>query len=922
MTEEGEEAEVLSGGRKKSTRERFRDRLLKKSDRSDKPRAKDVKRDEDLDEFLKSPPEGDQLPKFPSPSRKPVPRINVSSSPRWPDAQDIAGKEGSGQFVEDEKEALSDAPPRRRRRKGLTVKFAKTAPQIIGEGGDEAEGPTILISQKQRSNSAHNVPHDGNSQIHGASVGTAPDPNSKAGSSAADAPEADFRPRMLERTPTGFGEATVGQETIATAKSMKDAEFELTLGGGNTAQADLRSQSRLLAPSAAGLKRKMLQEEARALTSAPRGPSPEALSQQQSTMSPPSLSPEILLAPSTASDGERGHPANASPNHLFPRDHAQSPSRSLSSSSHENLTSQSSTEPQVDPELGSKQAVPATTATPKRKPLPKSPAPESKQDALNEFTAHTRHYYRLFVLAAEAVRPGLDAPLSRWVRAAAWWFLTAETNFKHLRRDLEDGVSILQITASRRCMQAVVDLSKTAWIVEDMVDDYAKAQSLDLSSQESIEKLIQSNPLSRFSRTLQYWQDLSNRFGSLVAAIRRNGFMASASESLPLSAGIDTSIWVGYPTLEPRVAHWFRSANPSWVKMDETVTPVEPFDLAKTIPLKSTANTFRMRSMFGRISGGFQNERQISNVPCILTTARRVGFYALVLFIASQDHDINIVIETDPTCREGIDWQPTNSAVLFSFADGFQFMIQFQQVDYIQLKECYDLATRASTATVHDTFEDTNLGGKVVFRATSKTFERRSTEKLRSFPYEGEQRDCEIILTEKYEMLRGVSAAHKAHRGFRLSVMLSANAPNLGILDAHIGGEKPILLHSSHEHSPPFVELIDDSRALLRIQFSRNRDFDRFYELLTSLGNAADKDNAFENVTLRSFSVEPSSSEARTFLAGAPWRNVQVTSPNAGSHGQSHVRNMTAAGAINISVFSAHGVIADRLFQGLYPFCA
>jgi hypothetical protein len=904
MTEEGAEADFLARGRKPSKRERFRDILLKKPDKADKPKGKGVGRDEDLDDFfLKSPTEegGDVLPQFPPPSRKPAPRINVSSLPRWPEAQSTTAGEGAPQSVEDPDETLPYRPSKPRRREGLTVSFTKTAPQIIGEGGDEAEAPTISISRTRQSSSVNPFSFDGHSQSHGGAAAVVADTTPKASSGTAiNSAGAQFKPPILVRAPTGFGEARMGNDVMAAAESIKNAESELSKQGDNVARPAYQAQPDLRASgAAAGLSRKMREEEAQALTSRPRDPSPEPLAQQQN-MSTPIPSQKSLSATFMPLQALKEHSPHASSNLLSPHGRSPSPSRPSSSSSHGSLTALSS-----------------GRNSPRRKPLANAPAPELKEDALSEFRSRAQRYLGLFVLAAENTEPGLHAPLPNWIRAAAWWFLNAETSFKLLRKDLTEGISIQQIMASRRYMQAIVDLAKIAWILEVIVRDHAKAEGLDLSTPESIDRLTQASPLSRLSRTLQYLQDLSNRFGSLVAAVRRSGFMASTSENQPLSPGIDSTIWITYPVLDPNVATWLRSANPSWVQMDDTMTPDEPFDLAKVIPVKNTSNTFRMRSMFCQISGGFQYRDSTPKIPCILTTARRRGSYALVIFVVSQDHSINVVLEIDSVRGDGIEWQPTVSSALFNFADGFQLLIQVQQADYMYLKESYDLAKRASTGTVRDVLENPNLRETLIFRATASTFERRSKEKIYSFPYEGEQRDCEILLFTRSEKPRDPAITHRAHRGFRLSVMLSPHAPGLSILDVHLGGDKPILLHSSHDSNSSLLELLDYRRASLLLRFQRNREFNRFYELLTSLHHSATEGHPVENVPLRSFSIDHSSSEAKAFFSAAPWRNVQITTEKAQGHPPSHnSTNPTHSAPINISAISTHGVFADRYPQG------
>lgn len=916
MTEKGEEAGLLGAKHKQSKRERFRDRLLKKADKPHKTKAKEFQSNADLDEFLlKAPPEDDILPSFPSPSRKSVPRISVSSSTRWPNAQDVTKEEGIGSADEDTHKELPNLAPRRKRRKGLKIRFAETAAEIIGEGGDDAETPTIWISQAKQSSSTRPSTHDGPQkalETSGITVGNLP---ANASGALIDQPGDEVRPRTLERAPTGFAHVRAAQDDFSSDEGTEDAGIVGPVRV--TVQDSVQSDLSLLPSSAAGLKQKMFEEEARALTSGLRDASPEPFHPEQNGIIT-GESQENLQGPLTASHDPRSRSPSTPSILLFPSSLSSSPPRPSSFSSHESVRADPAPRHSFEDGRSSPHAVPSFGTVPNRKPLPKSPTSETKQDALANFRLYARRYYGLFGLAVKAAQPGLNAPLSRWVRAAAWWFLTAETNFKQLRKDLEEGANISQVTSSRRHMQAMVDLAKTAWIVEDMVQDYSRAEFIDLSTPGSIERLIQNDPCSRFSLTLQYWQDLCGRFASLVAAVRRNGFMTSTSEDLALAPGIDTTIWLTSPVSDPRVAHWFRSANPLWVKMDDTVTPVEPFDLAKTIPLTGTVDTLRMKSMFCQTSGGFQDDYQSPNIPCILTIARRRGSYALVLFVASQDHGVNVVLETDPVRGDGIDWQPTELSVHFNFADGFHLLIQLQPADYLHLKECYSLAMRALTATLRDTLDSASQREELIFRATARTFERRSVEKLRSFPYEGEQKDCEILLLEKHEVLGATSSARNTHRGFRLSVMLSPYSVNFSILDVHLGGDKPIILHTVHEHSPLLIELIDSRRASLLIQFSRNQDFNRFYELLTSFGHFTSENIPRINVPLRSFTIEPSSNEARTFFSGAPWRNMMITTGKGQSSQSTHNMDIAEPTSINISVFSSHAVIAERLCKGVY----
>ena len=106
----------------------------------------------DTDDFLHETDPSDVLPHFPTPSRDPlpVPRIDVNKSPRFPHARDLLGENDnvdtiSAWGIQDD----SGSPPRRKtRRQGLAVRFSDNPPIVIGEGGDDAEEPTIYLLDK------------------------------------------------------------------------------------------------------------------------------------------------------------------------------------------------------------------------------------------------------------------------------------------------------------------------------------------------------------------------------------------------------------------------------------------------------------------------------------------------------------------------------------------------------------------------------------------------------------------------------------------------------------------------------------------------------------------------------------------------------------------------------------------------------
>ncbi|KAI9879464.1 MAG: hypothetical protein M1823_006834, partial [Watsoniomyces obsoletus] len=90
-----------------------------------------------------------------SPRRIVVPRIDVSNSQRYPTAQPVGQiQPQSNEFLRPQyqgrSQSVSSFSKGRGRARGLSVQFTKTPPIVIGEGGDEAQAPTIEVSKAKR----------------------------------------------------------------------------------------------------------------------------------------------------------------------------------------------------------------------------------------------------------------------------------------------------------------------------------------------------------------------------------------------------------------------------------------------------------------------------------------------------------------------------------------------------------------------------------------------------------------------------------------------------------------------------------------------------------------------------------------------------------------------------------------------------
>jgi hypothetical protein len=165
---------------------------------------------QDVDEFLHKTDPSDVLPHFPTPSRDPlpVPRIDVARSPRFPHARDMVLENDEADMISSLH--IQDEPnphPRRKiRRQGLAVRFSDYPPIIIGEGGDEAEEPTVYLMRSRV----------------GARSGTSMlEPQPRSG---------QFPPSQLPRKPAASPPQPPPQ--YISPQSLQNMEFDMTLTPG------------------------------------------------------------------------------------------------------------------------------------------------------------------------------------------------------------------------------------------------------------------------------------------------------------------------------------------------------------------------------------------------------------------------------------------------------------------------------------------------------------------------------------------------------------------------------------------------------------------------------------------------------------------------------------------------------------------
>ncbi|KAF2621534.1 hypothetical protein BU25DRAFT_482709 [Macroventuria anomochaeta] len=147
-----------AGNKLLSKGSRWRTKYFAKDDAAaeEQPKAKRAdtfKLNEDVNDFLKpSTEKANAQQQATAAFLAAKPRIDVARAQRWPGAQEILSSAAAN--------GKSPGPGGLRtatRKRGLTVNFARTQPDVIGRGGDECEEPSLEVSRRKKASSVSDV---------------------------------------------------------------------------------------------------------------------------------------------------------------------------------------------------------------------------------------------------------------------------------------------------------------------------------------------------------------------------------------------------------------------------------------------------------------------------------------------------------------------------------------------------------------------------------------------------------------------------------------------------------------------------------------------------------------------------------------------------------------------------------------------
>jgi hypothetical protein len=790
---------------------------------------------EGVDDFLRG--SSDKLnwpaPTPASPSQPPrLARIDTATARRWPTAAEIHNS----------KLARGRSASPKRNRKGLVVRFTDDRPEIIGEGGDEAELPTVSLSLRNRAYS--HPPREQRSTDHqNTQTGRENDPSRYAGNSM------QFGPGLLRRTQTGFEsipETNDGthNEKAATVKSPESGELAHSHDPKSFAarvKADMRAGEGKALLQAATLK----VDQRPSRTTSPTAGGVESTSHleeaQKNTVNNVPIPPSLAL-PAALIPGRPSTPQARQASHS-----------GLGGSMGSNFRSPTSiTSNESPPPVPSGSASTAVVDSPERLSRSSTMTGQGATiapgiDSIREFSFRVAHLFTLFRLSTESVRPLSKCSIEELVRVALWWFLYGRLHLEAWIRDRPSLAEGQQASFFAR-QQAYADLAKSLWIIETALPQYH-----DFPNDQTL-----TDP--KLSDLMNVRQGILSNLTKLTSSMKRNNFLPP--EEAPLPQGLDSSIWVEEEGNQSLVA---------------TQRQASSMSISSSMPLGDSGLFFQYCRLFARGTLMEDGDAQCFHFSILATLVRNIKETTMSLVIANQAGSLKLCIQADknrgPTW-ENVEWHAESNMLNIRLPRGFTIELRCSKHDFRTFWSIYDYQKKVYTDFKQKRDE------VIVFESVLKSFQYFDQSGNSTFPKDPIPQ-CRLRIFERVVIETAATGNRNLHQGFRVGLITSPAIKSLRGVTQDLPPDLPIQFGFLRGEGglPAFLLKIDNGRSKYTMVFTFEDAKERslLHTRLTGTSLRAGEVVVAET-QMKSFSVTTLQAEGKELscLKGLEWQSARV----------------------------------------------
>ena len=818
MSERDPTVEPLAANRKVFSKHKWRGKFFAGEEKITKTQDCAERAVNEVDEFLQRAPRNESESAQTAVSEL---RTGGSSDSRSPSVSAL------------EKEANTEAGYRKRkapRRQGLRVAFDSALPDIIGEGGDEAELPSIDIAKSRARAKSWRQPHDSASRLH--SRKSSPPPQIEL----AISPE---RSRVFQDDDNLGPPAPLQRRSIDLSDAQEASGPNEALDAQNeSVSTPIQTQHSVSNPGPEGDSEAFAADYAKYTRTSP-------VSTRIDLDEPPTRFKKDPLIRKNDSEDLRDHSS------------LRAFSSELDPSSENSLTPAPSPKPfSVQDKLPSEYEFPViapsfSPSTPnltvKSPPLPslsltgsphKAP-PKSLRtvarnlagDTLNEFSTRVQRFYGMFRLGASANRSFIDVSFEDWIRAGAWWFLKGRGELEKavrskpgsrdssLSRDARDVPSDLK--------QAHLNLAKASWIILEVTIDHSDVRKLGSGSMASLLAISKGLGDSKLAELIEVHLAITASLRALTMSMRRNDKMPPPDFE---AQGLESRIWLETPRLASGVALLLRGNSSTILLEDSSVNS----DIIISYPIGDTDSHFNYGSMFVdvvlRSFPSSEDPHQGVHMSCIVSVLRQKNERDLEVVLASQDGKVNLKISSKN--RGGLTWRSVHwkldaRCMLLRLSDTLEMNVRFQENGFQTLWGIYDY-----TRQIRKDLEATDVE-ETVFRSIVKCAHYVDSPDVRVFPADPVQL-CDVRLFASSITLAEGFGRRKSYNGHRLVVVTPPSSKILSKICPIWGKQMPMLFsYVRGEEEGPAILLKDiTAGSTLVITFNNVAEREQFHSQL------------------------------------------------------------------------------------------
>ena len=809
MSEARSPHETLQGDNRLSSRSKWRGKLLSIEGKHGRHGGDSTSSDTDVAKFLNN---AVTQPRVPNHSPEP----DVTHAPLATEVSPTDGGLGPPAFVD----VYRRAKPRQN--KGLHVAFNTAAPQVIGEGGDEAELPSRDVSASMPLTAQHeliapDIPlSEFDNTRTGSNVTTVTTPGRRA----------EMRAAQLPRRPTGFDETY--------NVSRRNEAYEQNV----TSSATSKPHPEIVNPTV------QLQHWNREV---PAEAQCESIIQDQKV--------SHGMGQETDFDDERGwHDDHQSTNERcsnvsttsrapsprkpapssksFPKSDPSSQGGRSQSSNHENLFVDK--DPTIERKpvranlLPNGHAVTETSAKAQiKKPSLRSIAKDIADDSLGEFDSRVRRFFGVFRLGISTHPASAGLSFAKWVKIAAWWFLEGRAI---LESEVRSKIgSDPQAGPSPILKQAYVNLAKAWWIIKEVTPDHPEIKRYGKTSMSSLHAVIASLGDQILAEYADVHVTIVSNMRALAMSMKRNDRLPPSELEIQR---LDLHIVLENQSLPSEITTLLtNNSHESHPKGIGNIS--KPFF---PLPIGDDPWHFHFGRMFVNVSLIDGDEMLGRSIPCIISILRDRTEWGVKIAITSQDDQISLVVSD--AVHSGLPWRSVqwkikSHEMVIQRSNELTVLIGSTEKDFKILWGIYDY-----TKAVKKSFSE-HRDEHLVFERVLKSFHCGGASSFPSDTLAG----CTLRVYEQWSEVSEGSNHKERHNGYRLAVITPANMRTLSGISHGCGRENPILLGVQHseEGQNVFVKLLP-SVFIWSLCFAVESDIDLFRHILS--GTLSSRANA------------------------------------------------------------------------------